>query len=50
VLINPLFVLGNNPFEDVKLLFETIGSLFRGQALATPDVTYSNPVESLKRL
>jgi len=43
-------VQGNNPFEDVKLLFETIGSLFRGQALATPDVTYSNPVESLKRL
>lgn len=43
-------VQGNNPFEDVKLLFETIGSLFRGNAFATPDATYSNPVESLKRL
>ncbi|KAJ1442719.1 hypothetical protein B484DRAFT_441960 [Ochromonadaceae sp. CCMP2298] len=43
-------VQGNNPFEDVKLLFETIGSLFRGQALAPPDKTFSNPVESLKRL
>mmetsp|Transcript_27529 Transcript_27529/g.37845 ORF Transcript_27529/g.37845 Transcript_27529/m.37845 type:complete len:440 (+) Transcript_27529:77-1396(+) len=43
-------VQGNNPFEDVKLLFETIGSLFRGNAFSTPDAPYSNPVESLKRL
>ena len=43
-------VQGNNPFEDLKLLFETIGSLLRGNALSTPDATYSNPVESLKRL
>ena len=43
-------VQGNNPFEDIKLLFETIGSLFRGNAFAHPDATYSNPVESLKRL
>jgi len=43
-------VQGNNPFEDVKLLFETIGSLIRGNAFSTPDAPYSNPVESLKRL
>jgi geranylgeranyl reductase len=43
-------VQGNNPFEDVKLLFQTIGSLLRGQAFAAPDAPYSNPVESLKRL
>lgn len=43
-------VQGNNPFSDVKLLVETVGSLLRGQALATPDAEYSNPVESLKRL
>jgi geranylgeranyl reductase len=43
-------VQGNNPIEDVKLLFQTIGSLFRGQAITVPDKEYSNPVESLKRL
>jgi len=43
-------VQGNNPISDVKLLLETIGSLIRGQALATPDAEFSNPVESLKRL
>eukprot|EP01038_Epipyxis_sp_PR26KG_P010449 gene10449-14037_t len=43
-------VQGNNPFEDIKLLFETIGSLIRGNAMGTPDAPYSNPVESLKRL
>ena len=43
-------VQGNSPFQDVKLLFETIGSLIRGNALSPPDVPYSNPVESLKRL
>ena len=43
-------VQGNNPFDDVKLLFQTIGSLFRGNAIATPDAPFSNPVESLKRL
>lgn len=43
-------VQGNNPVEDLKLLFGTVGSLMRGQALAPPDVAISNPVESLKRL
>jgi len=43
-------VQGNNPVEDVKLLLQTIGSLFRGNAITVPDSTYSNPVESLKRL
>ncbi|CAN0261380.1 unnamed protein product [Discosporangium mesarthrocarpum] len=43
-------VQGTSPVEDIKLLFGTIGSLIRGQALAPPDVAYSNPVESLKRL
>jgi geranylgeranyl reductase len=43
-------VQGNNPVEDIKLLFNTIGSLVRGSATAAPDKTFSNPVESLKRL
>jgi geranylgeranyl reductase len=43
-------VQGTNPIEDVKLLFTTIGSLLRGNALAPPDEAYSNPKESLKRL
>ena len=43
-------VQGNNPIEDLKLLFTTIGSLIRGNAFSTPDVTFSNPTESLKRL
>lgn len=43
-------VQGNNPVEDLKLLFGTVGSLMRGQAIAPPDVAISNPVESLKRL
>lgn len=43
-------VQGNNPFQDLKLLIDTIGSLIRGNALAAPDAPYSNPVESLKRL
>jgi geranylgeranyl reductase len=43
-------VQGTNPIEDVKLLFETIGSLFRGNAWAKEDAKFSNPVESLKRL
>ncbi|CAM9401324.1 unnamed protein product [Ascophyllum nodosum] len=43
-------VQGNNPVEDLKLLFGTVGSLIRGQALAPPDVAFSNPVESRKRL
>ena len=43
-------VQGNNPIEDVKLLFATIGSLLRGNAQAIPDAEYSNPIESLKRL
>jgi len=43
-------VQGNSPLEDVKLLFETIGSLFRGNAWSVDDQEFSNPVESLKRL
>eukprot|EP00633_Aureoumbra_lagunensis_P009260 CAMPEP_0197314670 /NCGR_PEP_ID=MMETSP0891-20130614/34889_1 /TAXON_ID=44058 ORGANISM="Aureoumbra lagunensis, Strain CCMP1510" /NCGR_SAMPLE_ID=MMETSP0891 /ASSEMBLY_ACC=CAM_ASM_000534 /LENGTH=460 /DNA_ID=CAMNT_0042803231 /DNA_START=51 /DNA_END=1433 /DNA_ORIENTATION=- len=43
-------VQGTNPVEDIKLLFGTIGSLFRGNALAPADKEFSNPVESLKRL
>jgi geranylgeranyl diphosphate/geranylgeranyl-bacteriochlorophyllide a reductase len=43
-------VQGNNPVEDLKLLFGTVGSLFRGAALAPADAPFSNPVESLKRL
>jgi geranylgeranyl reductase len=43
-------VQGNNPIEDIKLLFNTIGSLVRGNAVAAPDKAFSNPVESLKRL
>merc|ERR1712083_884091 len=43
-------VQGNNPVEDVKLLFNTIGSLIKGNAIAKPDKVIDNPVESLKRL
>lgn len=43
-------VQGNNPVEDIKLLFRTIGALMRGNALAPRDKEFSNPVESLKRL
>jgi len=43
-------VQGNNPVEDVKLLFSTIGSVIKGNAIAKPDKVFSNPVESLKRL
>lgn len=43
-------VQGNSPIQDIKLLFETVGSLLRGNALAKPDAPFSNPVESLKRL
>jgi len=43
-------VQGNNPVEDIKLLFTTVGSLLRGNALVEPDTTFSNPVESKKRL
>merc|ERR1712107_33955 len=43
-------VQGNNPIEDVKLLFSTIGSLCRGNAIAEPDKVFSNPVESKKRI
>ena len=43
-------VQGNNPVEDVKLLFNTIGSLIKGNSIAQPDREFSNPVESLKRL
>ncbi|KAJ1626589.1 hypothetical protein T492DRAFT_1031786 [Pavlovales sp. CCMP2436] len=43
-------VQGNNPIEDIKLLFNTVGSLIRGAAVAAPDKAFSNPKESLKRL
>jgi len=43
-------VQGNNPLKDLKLLFDTVGSLIRGNAMATPDAPVFNPVESLKRL
>merc|ERR1712182_158488 len=43
-------VQGNNPVEDVKLLFNTVGSLIKGAAIAKPDRVFDNPVESLKRI
>jgi len=43
-------VQGNNPVQDLKLLFDTFGALLRGNALAPADAPFSNPVESLKRL
>lgn len=43
-------VQGNNPVEDVMLLFQTLAALAKGYASAAPDAPYSNPVESLKRL
>lgn len=43
-------VQGGNPVDDVKLLFETVGSFMRANAFASPDATFSNPVESKKRL
>jgi geranylgeranyl reductase len=43
-------VVDPNPVEDVKLLFNTVGSLIKGAATAKPDQVFSNPVESLKRI
>jgi len=43
-------VQGGNPLDDVKLLFNTVGSILRAQATTPKDRTFSNPVESLKRL
>merc|ERR1719261_1977112 len=43
-------VQGNDPINDIKLLFNTIGSVIKGNAIAKPDRTFSSPVESLKRL
>jgi len=43
-------VVSPNPVEDVKLLFNTVGSLIKGAATAKPDAVFSNPVESLKRI
>jgi len=43
-------VVSPNPVEDVKLLFNTIKSLVKGAATAKPDMVFSNPVESLKRI
>merc|ERR1719217_1652655 len=36
-------VVNPNPVEDVKLLFNTIGSLIKGAATAKPDAVFSNP-------
>merc|ERR1719326_530310 len=36
-------VVTPNPIEDVKLLFNTVGSLLRGAATAKPDKEFSNP-------
>jgi len=43
-------VQGGNPVDDIKLLFSTVGSIFRAQATTPKDREFSNPVESLKRL
>jgi geranylgeranyl reductase len=43
-------VQGNNPIEDIKLLFGTVGSLIKGASMAKPDMEFSNPIERLKRL
>jgi geranylgeranyl reductase len=43
-------VQGNNPIEDLKLLFGTVGSLIKHSATSKPDKEFSNPVESLNRL
>jgi geranylgeranyl reductase len=45
-------VQGNNPVEDVKLLFGTLGSFFKHKFItpAKPDKVFSNPVESKNRL
>jgi len=43
-------VQGNNPLDDIKLLGETIGCLIKGYSIAKPDVEFSNPVESQKRI
>jgi len=45
-------VQGGNPIDDVKLLFETLGSLFKHKYIepAPADKPFSNPVESLNRL
>jgi len=43
-------VQGGNPVDDIKLLFSTVGSIFRAQATTPKDRAFSNPVESLKRL
>jgi len=43
-------VQGNNPLDDIKLLGETIGCLIKGYSIAKPDVEFSNPIESQKRI
>eukprot|EP00559_Dactyliosolen_fragilissimus_P004529 CAMPEP_0184856708 /NCGR_PEP_ID=MMETSP0580-20130426/1888_1 /TAXON_ID=1118495 /ORGANISM="Dactyliosolen fragilissimus" /LENGTH=469 /DNA_ID=CAMNT_0027351897 /DNA_START=118 /DNA_END=1527 /DNA_ORIENTATION=- len=43
-------VQGNNPLDDLKLLGETIGCLVKGYSIAKPDVEFSNPIESAKRI
>jgi geranylgeranyl reductase len=43
-------VQGNNVFDDIKLLGETVGALIKGYSICQPDVLFSNPVESQKRI
>jgi geranylgeranyl reductase len=43
-------VQGNSPLKDLKLLFDTVGSLVRGAAIAQPDAPFENAVEALKRI
>ena len=43
-------VQGNSPLDDIKLLGDTIGCLIKGYSIVKPDATFSNPVESQKRL
>ena len=43
-------VVSPNPIEDVKLLFNTVGSLLRGAATAKPDKEFDNALEAAKRI
>lgn len=43
-------VQGNNPIEDIKLLFGTLGSILKYNAITPPDKPIDNPVESQNRL
>jgi geranylgeranyl diphosphate/geranylgeranyl-bacteriochlorophyllide a reductase len=43
-------VQGNNIWEDIKLLVQTIAALIHGKSIAKEDASFSNPIESMKRL